>query len=160
MSDYWFPDDIKPLVNKPYSFKRGNNLISSPVSGGVDRVSRRYSYDVVPFSLNFIMCDFKYQVFLQFYDHKIDGGASSFKMMLDSGTGIVEHQVIISGGFKATRPYHDRWYVSFTATATVTPSQSDVCTNLYDLAQCYNEKELAGVICGLESFVVGIPKND
>lgn len=160
MSDFWFPRLIVPLTNKTYAMSRGGNIISSPVQGGIPRQRKRFSYDNVPFTLNFSMSDYLYTVFLQFYDHVIDGGSNSFKMMLDSGTGIVEHQVIISGGFKATRPYHDRWYVSFTATATVTPSQLDVCTNLYELSQCYNEKELAGVICGLESFVVGIPKND
>lgn len=159
MSDFWFPRQIVPLTNKTYAMARGGNILSTRVQGGLPRQRRQYSYDNVPFTLNFSMSDYDYQVFLQFYDHVIDGGASSFKMMLNSGTGIVEHQVIISGGFRPTRPYFNRWYVSFTATATVTPSQLEVCTNLYDLAQCHTQKELTDIINGLESFVLGIPKN-
>ena len=159
MSDLWFPRLIVPLTNKTYAMSRGGNVLATRVQGGLPRQRKRYSYDNVPFTLNFSMTDYLYTVFLQFYDHAIDGGGNSFKMNLDSGTGIVEHQVIISGGFKANRPHYNRWYVSFTATATVTPSQLDVCTNSYDLAQCHTEKELIAIICGLESFVTGIPEN-
>ena len=159
MSDYWFPSAIKPLTNKTYAMSRGSNVQSTAVQGGIPRQRKKYSYDVVPITLNFSMCAFHYEIFLNFYDAAIDGGASSFKMMLDSGTGIVEHQVQISGGFNADLVVHDRWHMSFTATAQVTPSQLDLCDNKYQLYNCYGD-DIFPIIDGLEAFAVGVPFNE
>ena len=155
MGDKWFPRTIKPLTNKTYSMSRGGNVIETPVAGGIARQALNYSTEPVPFSLNFIMSNLQYKVFLNFYDVAIDHGANSFKMNLDSGQGIVDHQVYIKrNSVKANKPSFNNWYVTFTATAEVTASQLDVCDNLYQLYDCYGEESCA-LINGFEAFVTG-----
>jgi hypothetical protein len=134
---------------------RGSNVFQVPAQGGVARQSLKYTLEPVPFSLNFILSDYQYKILLQFYDITINHGANSFKMDLDSGTGIEEHQCYIKPGtFKANRPSHNNWYVNFTATAEVTPSQNEVCDNLYQMYDCYGDQfhELSNA---LEGFVTG-----
>ena len=134
---------------------RGSNVASSAVQGGVSRQSLKYTLEPVPFTLNFILTDLGYKALLQFYDITINHGTNSFKMMLDSGTGIVEHQVNIKPNtFKGDRPAHGSWYVSFTAIAEVTPSQNEVCDNLYQLYSCYGEQSY-DLLNAFEGFVTG-----
>lgn len=155
MSDAWFPRSIKPLTNKTYAISRGSNVLETPVQGGLARQALRYTLEPVPFTLNFTLSDNAFNALLQFYDVTINHGANSFKMMLDSGTGIVEHQVYIKrNSFKANRPSHNNWYVAFTATAEVTPSQLEVCDNLYQLWDCYGEQS-CDILNGFENFVTG-----
>ena len=89
MGDKFFPRSIKPLTNKTYSMSRGSNVLETPVQGGIARQALNYSTEPVPFILNFILSDNGYAALLNFYDVVINHGANSFKMMLDSGTGIV-----------------------------------------------------------------------
>lgn len=155
MSDYWFPQNIKPLTNKTYSMARGSNVREQAVQGGIARQSLKYTLEPVPFQLNFILSNNGYAALLNFYDVVINHGANSFKMNLDSGTGVVEHQVYIKPNtFKSNMPSYNNWYVSFTATAKVTPSQLETCTSLYELYSCYGEQSNA-IIDGFESFVTG-----
>lgn len=159
MSDYWFPRTIKPLTSKTYSLSRGSNVVETPTQGGVARQALNYTLEPVPFTLNFTMSDNAHMAFMQFYDVTINHGANSFKMMLDSGTGIVEHQVYIKANtLKQNRPFDGAWYVSFTATAEVTPSQLEVCDNLYQLWDCYGEGTCE-LINAFEDFAIGVPKN-
>ena len=155
MGDKWFPRSIKPLTSKTYSMSRGSNVQAQAVQGGVARQALKYTLEPVPFILNFVVSDLGYNALLNFYDVGIDHGANSFKMNLDSGTGIEEHQVYIKPNtFKATRPSHNNWYVSFTATAEVTPSQNELCDNLYQLYDCYGDQSCE-IINGFEGFVTG-----
>lgn len=155
MSDYWFPQTIKPLTSRTYAMSRGSNVSETPVQGGIARQALKYTLEPVPFTLNFTVSDLGYKVLLQFYDITINHGANSFKMNLDSGNGIEEHQVYIKPNtFKSTRPSHNNWYVSFTAVAEVTPSQLEVCDNLYQLYNCYGEQS-CNVLDAFEGFVTG-----
>lgn len=155
MGDKWFPRSIKPLTNKTYALSRGSNVFETPTQGGIARQALRYTLEPVPFQLNFIISDNGYAALLQFYDVAINHGANSFKMMLDSGTGIVEHQCYIKPNtFKSTRPSHNNWYVAMTMAAEVTPSQNEVCDNLYQLYDCYGEQS-CDILNGFESFVKG-----
>lgn len=155
MGDFFFPRPIKPLTNKTYSMSRGSNVLDTQVQGGNFRQALKYTLEPVPFILNFILSDFQYKIVLQFYDITLNHGSNSFKMMLDSGTGVVEHQCNIKGGtFKANKPSHNVWYLSFTAVAEVTPSQNEVCDNLYSLYDCYGEQS-CDVLNAFESFVEG-----
>lgn len=134
---------------------RGSNVFQTPTQGGIPRTALKYTLEPVPFVLNFIISDLAYQVLLQFYDITINHGANSFKMNLDSGTGIVEHQCFIKPGtFKANRPSHNNWYVAMTMVAEVTPSQAEVCDNLYQLYDCYGDQS-CDIINGFEDFVTG-----
>jgi hypothetical protein len=76
-------------------------------------------------------------------------------MQLNSGTGIVDHQCIIkTNTFKAVRPSHNSWSVSMSVLAELTPSQEEVCDNLYQLYSCYGEQSI-DIINGFETFVLG-----
>ena len=155
MSNFWWPQSIKPLTNKTYAMSRGSNVQGTQVQGGLARQALKYSLEPVPFTLNFILSDNAYRALLQFYDITLNHGANSFKMMLDSGTGIVEHQCLIKpGSFKANRPSHNTWYLGVTVTAEVTPSQNETCDNLYQLWNCYGEQSCE-IINGFEAFVKG-----
>lgn len=154
MSDNLFPTHLKPLVNKSYSMSRGSNVFSDR-SNYLPRQSLKYTLEPVPFSLTFLFSDAQYLEFLQFYDITINHGANSFKMMLDSGTGIEEHQCHIdANSLKANKPSHNNWYVSFSCKAEATPSQKEKCTNLYDLYDCHGRSSGA-LLKGFESFVTG-----
>ena len=160
MSDYWWPRSIKPLTNKTYAMSRGSNVSESPVQGGIARQALKYTLEPVPFTLNFIVSDMAYKVILQFYDVTLNHGANSFKMNLDSGTGIVEHQCYIKpNSFKVTRPHHNTWYLAITVTAESTPSQDELCDNLYQLWDCYGDQSRA-LLNSFESFALGLPSND
>jgi hypothetical protein len=157
MSDINFPSNIKPLTNRNYSFARGSNVVAAKV-GGLPRMGLDLTIEAVEFSLNFIMTDYQYQVFLMFYDSKINHGANSFNMNLDSGNGIEVHQCFIKPGtYRSVRPSHGTWSVSFTVIAEDTSSQlGDLCTNLFDLNECYGN-DLPCIITGLSEVVEAYP---
>ena len=92
MSDFFWPSTIVPLTSRTYSFKRGSNVVSSPVGGGLPIMGLDLTLESVPFRLTFTLSAFELQMFNVFYDEKINHGASSFKMMLNAGNGIEEHQ--------------------------------------------------------------------
>lgn len=137
MSDIRFPSNIKPLTNKNYSFSRGSNVVATPV-GGLPRMGLDLTIEAVTFSLNFILTDYQYQILSMFYDTKINHGANSFIMTLDSGNGLEDHLCYISAGtYKVVRPSHGTWSVSFNVIAESTSSQLNLCSNLFDLNECY-----------------------
>lgn len=156
MSDLWFPRTIKPLINRTYATSRGSNVKRVDVDGGLPRVGLKTTYDSPEFTLNFVLSKVGYQAFLSFYDGAINHGANSFKMMLDSGTGIVEHQCyIVPNTIKVNRPADNYWVMSLDMIAEVTPSQVDSCPNLYDLYDCYGDG-VCDIVQGLEDFIKGI----
>ena len=154
MTDFWFPRSIKPLINKAYSTSRGSNVKRIDVDGGLPRLGLKTTLESPEFTLNFIMSKLQYQAFLSFYDGAINHGASSFRMMLDSGTGIVQHQCyILPNSIKVSKPSDGSWVVSMNMLAEVTPNQLDSCSNLYELYDCYGG-ETCNLILALEDFVV------
>jgi hypothetical protein len=155
MSDALWPQSIKPLTSKNYSMARGSNVLGTPVQGGLARQALNYTLEPVPFSLNFLLTDNGYAALINFYDVTLNHGANSFKMNLDSGTGIVEHQcLIVPNTLKAVRPSHNSWSISLGVVAELTPSQEEVCDNLYQLYSCYGEQSCQ-IINGFEEFVTG-----
>ena len=157
MGDFTWPTNIKPLVNRNYSTERGSNLVSTPLSGGVPLVSLDTTLESPPFRLNFILDDLKYQVLLNFYDAVLNHGANSFKMNLDSGNGVEEHQCyIIPNTWKPSRPADGNWYLAVSMVAEVTSSQLDDTTDLYDLYSIYGD-ELPQVLAGLGEWVEAMP---
>lgn len=156
MGDVTFPSNIKPLLNKSYGLSRGSNVVASAV-GGIPRQGLDLTIEAVPFPLNFTLSDYKYQILTMFYDSKINHGTNSFNMQLDSGNGVEEHQCIITAGtFKATKPSHGTWYVSFTVMAESTSSQLSLCSNLFDLNECYGHS-LSTVLAGYAPIISAMP---
>ena len=157
MGDFTWPTAIKPLTNKNYSTERGGNLVSTPLSGGVPLVALNTTLESPTFRLNFILDDLRYQVMLNFYDVVINHGANSFKMNLDSGNGVEEHQCnIIPGTWKVSRPSDGNWYLAVSVVAAVTSSQLETSTDLYDLYLIYGD-DLPKVLSGLGEWVEAMP---
>ena len=155
MGNKWWPRSVKPLVNKTYALSRGSNVFDTPVQGGISRTALRYTLEPVPFILNFSTSQLGHKAVLNFYDTVINHGANSFKMNLDSGYGVEEHQVRIKAGtFKDSKVSSNVWYIAFTAVAEVTSSQLETCPNLYELYDCYGEQS-CDILNGFESFVKG-----
>ena len=148
MSSVNFPSNIIPLTSKNYSFSLGSNVVQTPV-GGMPRSGLDLTIEAVPFSLNFLLSDYQYQIFNQFYYAKINSGANSFNMDLDAGIGLETVQCKIQqGSLRIVRPNHGTWSVSFSVYAESTSSQTEeFCNNIYELNECYGNdtpKILAG----------------
>lgn len=158
MSDINFPSNIIPLTSRNYSLSRGSNVVQNPIAGGVPRSGLNLTIEAVTFSLNFILSDYQNQIFLMFYDSKINHGANSFNMNLDSGNGIEVHQCTIKAGtYKSVKPSHGTWSISFSVIAESTSSQlGDLCTNLFDLNECYGNS-LPSILAGLQPPVESYP---
>lgn len=140
MSDLRFPASLKPIVNKGYSSTRGSNIFRNEVTGGFPRQGRDVYFEAVPFSITMVTSGLGRQVFYSFLN-QIHGGADSFFMMLDSGLGIQEHQVMITSTINESTDDGKNWTISFTVTAERTPIQEDTClsANLPDLFACYGD---------------------
>jgi|LGOV01.1.fsa_nt_gb hypothetical protein len=157
MSDEVWPPTIKPLLNKSYTTSRGSNIVNIDVAGGVPRIGLNLSIEAVPFQLNFTLSDNGYKALSYFYDWRINHGADSFKMQLDSGNGIEEHQcIIVPGTWKMTRPSNGNWYLAVTLIAESTSSQlEEDCPNFYDLYNCYGD-QLPSILSNLDSVIVNM----
>lgn len=133
MSDFKFPQTLKPVVNRGYSYSRGSNIFRSQVQGGSPRQARDTFYEPVPIQVNLVVSKLGLQAFQSFLN-KIGGGADRFLMDLDSGNGIEEHLVQMTTNVNITTQTDVYYYVSFTATAERTSIQDDggVIVDLYD----------------------------
>lgn len=126
MSDAVWPSNIKPLTNRNYATSRGGNVLDTPVAGGLPRINLNNTLESPVFQLNFSLSRIGFQVIMNFYDVAINHGANSFKMNLDSGNGIEEHQCyIVPNTWRVTRPSHNVWLLSCSMIAEVTSSQLD-----------------------------------
>jgi len=157
MSDFNWPANVVPLTSKNYSLSLGSNIVQSPV-GGVPRSNVDLTIEAVPFSLNFLLSQYQYQVLNAFYYGKINRGASSFNMTLDAGVGLEVMQCVIKAGtWKLVQPSHGNWSLSFTVIAESTSSQLDTfCDNLYDLNECYSNN-LPSILDGLSTVWEALP---
>lgn len=158
MSDKWFPRTIKPLTSKPYSFSRGKNLTSTEV-GGMPRIALDRTIEEVYFKLNFLVSDTSMMILLNFYDVAINHGEYSFKMNLDGGMGIEEHQCkIVPRTFNAPRPAFDKWAISFDVVAESTSSQLQTDDSIYVLGDVYGD-QLPLILAALQNVVESFPND-
>lgn len=158
MSDFYWPKQIKPLINKNYSTSRGANVLATPLTGGLPMVALDTTLESPPFNLNFVLSNLRMQVLLNFYDVALNHGANSFLMDLDSGNGVEEHRCFIAPGtWKPSKPNNGNWYLSLTVIAKVTSSQLSDCDSLYQLFNCYGDGTRK-VLDGLSAWVEAMPK--
>lgn len=135
MSEYIFPKSLKPIVSQGYSQSRGGNIWRSDVQGGLPRQGRDTYYDAVPIKIVLIVSTLGRLAFYSFLT-KIDGGASSFQMELDTGNGMEFHNVQITSDVTDSTQNNSWWTINFTATAERTSVQdktdfSDALPDLY-----------------------------
>ena len=145
MSDRKFPSNLKPIVNKGYSHKRGGNIARSQVQSGLPRQSQDRFYDSAPVNINLYCNCFERSIFYMFIN-SVSGGADSFGMMLDTGYGIEEHQVVITSEIGDSTQDGLNFAISFTATTEKVPMQ--------DLPVCYTDTMLEFFEC----YGAGFPK--
>lgn len=140
MSSLRFPASLKPIVNKGYSSTRGSNIFRNSVEGGLPRQGRDVYFEAVPFMVTLVTSGLGRQAFLSFLNN-IHGGADSFVMVLDSGLGLQDHQVMITSTINESTDDGKNWTFSFTLTAERTAIQEDTCltANLPDLFGCYGD---------------------
>lgn len=141
MGDLRFPASLKPVVNKGYSYTRGSNVWRSQVAGGLPRQGRDTYFEAIPFSVTLVTSALGNQVFQSFLNN-IHAGADSFVMVLDSGYGLADHQVMITSTISVNTDDGKNWTISFTVTAERTAIQEDTCltANLPDLYGCYGDQ--------------------
>ena len=157
MGNFSWPSSIRPLTSRNYSFSRGSNVVATKVGGGLPRQGLDSSLESPIFNLTFSLTALQHQVINVFYDGKINHGANSFKMTLDSGNGLEEHQcLIVPNTWKISAPHHGRWYLSVQMQAEVTSSQLSTNTNLYDLYELYGDT-LGDVLAGLKPVIDNMP---
>lgn len=140
MSDIRFPETLRPIVNKGYSYQRGSNVWRSQVAGGLPRQGRDTYFEPVPFSVTLVTSALGNQVFQSFLNN-IHAGADSFVMVLDSGYGLADHQVMMTSTASFNTEDGKNWTISFAVTAERTAIQEDTCltANLPDLYGCYGD---------------------
>lgn len=131
---------LRPIVSKGYSQTRGSNIWRTEVQGGLPRQGRDTYFEPVPISVTLVVSSLGRQAFYSFLNN-IDGGASSFIMLHDTGMGIEDHQVLITSTISDSTDDGKNWVISFTATAERTAIQEDTCLtkNLPDLFGCYGD---------------------
>lgn len=153
MGDQRWPADVKPLINKNYSFGRGKNVLGVDVDGGLPRNSRNRTFDTPTFKLNFTISPFVGQMLDYFYNKLIDSGANSFYINLDSGRGIQEHHgVIVPGTWSMVRPNNGHWNLAFDFLVEYLPQErEEECSNAWDIFQCYglNAPSIVGGVIDL-----------
>lgn len=132
---------LRPIVSKGYSQTRGSNIWRTEVQGGLPRQGRDTYFEPVPISVTLVVSSLGRQAFYSFLNN-IDGGASSFIMPHDTGTGIEDHQVLITSTISDSTDDGKNWVITFTATAERTAIQEDTCLtkNLPDLYGCYGDR--------------------
>lgn len=164
MSDLKFPSTIKPIVNKGYSQRRGGNIWRSQVQGGLPRQGRDTFYDAVPLNIALVLSSLGRQAFWGFIA-KVDGGASSFQMDLDSGNGIEPHNVQITSDISESTQTGVSWNITFTATAERTSVQdstefSDSLSDLYgEYGDCLPYfLDYYAIYCTTPQFINNLPE--
>jgi len=141
MPDPIFPNNIKPIVSKGYSFKAPDNVIYQPIAGGLPLTMLKYLKSSVEFNVVLILNSLQLQVWNDFYFAKIFSGSAPFVMVLDSGNGLENHNVtIVPNSINQTTIDGKNWTVIFTIFAESTPSQDKPFEgNLSDLYSIYGE---------------------
>jgi hypothetical protein len=164
MSYHIFPKSLKPIVNSGYGQTRGSNIWRSPVQGGLTRQGRNTYYDPTPISIALVVSKLGRQAFWSFIA-KIDGGASSFLMELDTGNGLEMHNVQITSDIRDTTQTDVFYNIQFTATAerTSIQDQTEFSDTLVDLFGEYGDGLPAflnyyEIYCTTPNFINNLPE--
>lgn len=153
-----FPSGIIPLSGN-YAIDRGGNVKSINASG-VPRTQLGLSIEPVTIPISISVNDAEMLALNAFYDTTLKHGSLLFNMNLDTGTGIESVEVnIVVNTWSVIRPAMNRWHVAFSVVTGTTSSQTNVCTNLWDLNECYGD-DTGKILQGLADVVNALPKAD
>ena len=99
MGDSTIPNFAVPLA-RGFKFKRGKNLIGTPVAGGIFRTNLDQSLEAVEINVVFAFTNLEKAAFFDWFDSNdaqggINHGANSFNIPLETDTGGLEiHQAL------------------------------------------------------------------
>lgn len=96
------PRGFIPLISG-YGISAPGGVMATPVSGGSPRFALEYDRGAQQFQISFVMSEDKFAVWSVFFHKIIKKGAITFTMKMDSGTGVVDHDVnILPESYSAT----------------------------------------------------------
>ncbi len=159
MGESTIPSFAVPLA-RGYKFKRGKNLISTPVVGGIFRVNLDMSIESVEINVVFAFTNIQKAAFFDWFDTidaqgGINHGANSFKIPLETDTdGLVIHQALFKpGSIDVTTREGINFRVKCTLIVDTTPSQdAPFGGSLWPLIEVYGD-DLKPVIDRLAKLV-------
>ena len=116
-----FPASLIPHVTTGYSHGGYQNGFISDIPSGVSMPSQDYRNGLVLINIGIRLNTlFKRQLWADFLYAKIDGGASKFNMMIDTGNGYAGHVCQMDQTTYQMNGTNDpAWQVSFTVEAEV-----------------------------------------
>lgn len=124
MGDFSIPSFVIPLA-RGYKFKRGNNLVGTPVAGGIFRVVLDYSIESVEINVIFALTNIQKAAFFDWFDFTINHGANSFNIPLETDTdGLQNHQAFFKPGtINVSTVEGINWRIACVLVVESTPSQ-------------------------------------
>ena len=155
MADIDFPSGINPLSGN-YGFSRGSNVQSISASG-MPRTQIGLTNEPVTIPVSISINDAEMVAMNTFYDTTLKHGSLAFNMNLDTGNGIESVEVnIATSTWSVIRTAMNRWHVNFSVVTGSTSSQTNLCTNLFDLNDCYGD-ETCKILQGLSDVFNALP---
>ncbi len=142
MGDSSIPSFAVPLA-KGYKFKRGRNLIGTPVAGGIFRTQLDQTLEAVEINVVFAFTNLQNSAFFDWFDSTINHGANSFNIPLETDTGcVIDHQAIFKpGSVDVTTIEGINFRVACVLSVETTPSQvQPYGGSLWPLVEEYGEK--------------------
>lgn len=141
MGDSSIPNFAVPLASG-YRFKRGKNLVGTPVAGGIFRTVLDYSLEAVEINTVFAFTNIQKAAFFDWFDFTINHGANSFNIPLETDTdGLQNHQAIFKpGSIDVTTLEGINFRVACILVVETTPSQdAPFGGSLWPLVEEYGE---------------------
>lgn len=141
MGDSSIPNFTIPLA-QGYRFNRGNNIVRTPVAGGIFRTVLDYSLEAVEINVVFAFTNIEKAAFFDWYDSTINHGANSFNIPLETDTdGLQNHQALFKPGtINVTTREGINWRVTCTLVVETSPSQDKPFGgSLWPLIEVYGE---------------------
>ncbi len=147
MGDSTIPNFAVPLA-RGFKFKRGKNLISTPVVGGIFRTNLDQSLEAVEINVIFAFTNLEKAAFFDWFDSNdvqggINHGANSFNIPLETDTGGLEnHQALFKPGTIDTKALEGlNFRVTCVLVVETTPSQDiPFGGSLWPLVEEYGEQ--------------------
>lgn len=147
MGNSTIPNFAIPLA-RGYKFKRGRNLISTPVSGGIFRTNLDQSLEAVEINIIFAFTNLQKAAFFDWFDSSdaqggVNHGANSFNIPLETDNdSLVNHQAFFKpGSLNVTTIEGINFRVECIMVVETTPSQDvPFGGSLWPLVEVYGEQ--------------------
>lgn len=125
-----------------YSIGDPGGVRRTGVAGGYARYANSYLRGSQQFQITIIATEAQHNIWTVFYHRKINKGAISFEMDLNSGSGLQAHSCnIVPGSYSSAALGGNNWSISFVveATATVYELSQEQADDLLELHEAYGD---------------------